>query len=129
EYSFHNFGMGLGVSNVRDAKHKVEIFPQVELVEKFEGRRCAVCRQGGLKMLMGQFEKRDKPRFAPKVVVERTEIDSFEVFEGTVEILALTPCQVNEGLADRVHVYVFLLVRSYGRPPDNAHDMGVEVGI
>jgi hypothetical protein len=129
EYSFHNFGMGLWVSDVRGAKHEVEIFPQFELFEKFEGRNGAVCRQGGLKMLMGQFEKRDKPRFASKVVVERAEIDSFEVFEGAVEIPALTPGQVNERLADRVHVYVFLLVRSYGRPPYNAHDMGVEVGI
>ena len=91
EYSFHNFGMGLGVSDVGGAKHEVEIFPQVELFEKLEGGNGAVCRQGGPEMLLGQLEERDDPRFASEVAVERAEIDSFEVFEGAVEILGPHP--------------------------------------
>src|SRR5208337_5515426 len=81
EYSFHYFGMGLGVLDVRGAHHKVEIFSQVELVEKIEGRNRAVCRQGCPKMLLGQFEERNEPGFASKVVVERAEIYGLEVFE------------------------------------------------
>ena len=113
-------GWGLGFRTSEALHHKVEILPQVELAQEFESGNGAVCRQGGPKMLLGEFEKRDQPRFASKVAVERAEIDSFEVFEGAVEIPALAPGQVNERLADRVHVYVFVLVRSYGRPPDNA---------
>ena len=61
EYSFHYFGMGLGVSNVRGAHHEVEILSQVELPEKFEGGNGAVCRQGGPKMLLASLRKETNP--------------------------------------------------------------------
>jgi hypothetical protein len=129
EYSLHHFGMGLGVANVGGAQHKVEILPQVEVPQKFESGNGAVCRQGGPKMVPGKFEKRDQSGFTAKIVVERAKIYGFEILEGAVEILALPTGQVNQRLANWVHMYELVLVRPDGRPPDYFHDMAVEVNI
>jgi len=63
------------------------------------------------------------------MTVEWAEIDGLEVFEGTGEIFPLSAGQVDERIADGVHMYIFMLVRSDRWSPDFFHYVIVEMNI